>query len=164
MEEREYLYIADTGNHCIKLLSITEGTVSELVGRCEVAGFKDGPKGVNRLNSPQLVGVSSSGNVYIMDSGNRYVRIYNQTSETLLTLDQGACREIQGNATIPQVPYAIRSKQYSRTAALNVKTVVCVSEMLKLFGEPSEHLYVKPELQCLDHYTSCGNRSNPLVS
>lgn len=163
MEEKDFLLIADTKNHCIKLLDIDLGTVTEFIGKCGVAGFKDGPIGVNRLRSPELVGVAASGNVYIMDTGNLYGRIFNTANETLMTLNQGACREMQGNTTIPELPYTLKGLQYARTANLRVKKVVCMSKMVKLFGEPSEHIYVKPEADCLEHFTTCGNRTNPLV-
>jgi hypothetical protein len=164
-EKQRFILIADTGNHCIKSLDLSIGVVSELVGKCEVSGFKDGPQGVNRLNSPQLVGVSASGNIYIMDSGNRYVRMFYAANETLVTLTQGACQHIHDpDETVPKLPYAIDLAQNDRTKRLRIQTVVCLSDWVKTSGEPSEHLYLGPEDQCLRHYILCGNRTNPLVS
>ena len=66
----EYLYIADTNNHCLKKLSLSDNEVTVVAGKCGTSGFLDGPLGYNRLNSPKNIGVSRKGVVYFFDSGN----------------------------------------------------------------------------------------------
>ena len=73
--QEEFLYLADTDNHCIKRLSLVNGNVSVVAGDCGSAGFLDGPLGYNRLNQPTNLGVSRKGVVYFFDSGNEYIRI-----------------------------------------------------------------------------------------
>ena len=64
------MYLADSANHCIKVLSFSDNRVSVLAGKCGVAGFLDGPVNYNRLNTPTNIGVSRKGMIYFFDSGN----------------------------------------------------------------------------------------------
>lgn len=69
-EAEEFLFIADTGNHCIKKLSFKMKEISVIAGTCGQMGFLDGPLGYNRLNSPRNLGVSREGVIFFFDSGN----------------------------------------------------------------------------------------------
>lgn len=62
-----FLYIADTGNHCIRKVNLDTGEIKEYVGLCEEPGFKDGPHIINRLNTPELIGLDEDGFLYIFD-------------------------------------------------------------------------------------------------
>ncbi|UCH59539.1 MAG: ABC transporter substrate-binding protein [Anaerolineales bacterium] len=60
------LYVADSGNNCIRAIS-PEGMVSTLAGSGE-RGFKDGPPDQAQFNGPQYLVVGSNGNIYASDS------------------------------------------------------------------------------------------------
>jgi len=84
------VYLADTGNHCIKMLSLSDNKVSVVAGKCGEPGFRDGPINYNRLNSPTNIGVSRKGIIYFFDSGNEYIRIVD-LGGNVQTLQLGAC-------------------------------------------------------------------------
>lgn len=69
------LYIADTNNYCIRMLS-TDGTISTVAGAATSLGFTGdgGPATKAKMSAPYGVAVDSKGNIYIADSGNNRVR------------------------------------------------------------------------------------------
>lgn len=71
------LYIADTGNHCIRKVS-ADGTISTIAGT-GVAGFTgDGGAATSAtLNGPRGVRVDGAGGVWIADTQNHRVRFVN---------------------------------------------------------------------------------------
>ncbi|NLC56374.1 MAG: hypothetical protein GX774_06010 [Armatimonadetes bacterium] len=66
------LYVADTGNHCIRRVT-ADGQVSTLAGRPE-AGHADGPGTTARFHSPCGVACGPDGVLYVADAANRCVR------------------------------------------------------------------------------------------
>ena len=69
------LYIADTGNHCIRRVDAS-GTITTIAGTGEPGYGGDG--GLAReaqLSSPVAIAVDSSGKLYIVDLGNYRIRI-----------------------------------------------------------------------------------------
>jgi DNA-binding beta-propeller fold protein YncE len=67
------LYIADTGNHCIRRITI-DNMVETVVGVPGQAGFRDGGKDDALFNSPWGLGVGRDGTVYVGDTGNCRLR------------------------------------------------------------------------------------------
>jgi len=63
-----YLYIADTGNNRIRLISPT-GVVMTIAGTGS-AGSVDGAGNVAQFNSPSALAISASGNLYVADGAN----------------------------------------------------------------------------------------------
>ena len=66
------LYVADTDNHCIRMISVTQA-VTTLAGSGE-QGFADGVGKQARFDSPIGVAVDQAGNVYVSDWGNHCIR------------------------------------------------------------------------------------------
>ncbi len=69
------MYIADTGNHCIRV--VRDGIVETFAGTCTVAGeADDGPDPLlATLNTPFGVEVDAAGNVFIADTYNHVIRV-----------------------------------------------------------------------------------------
>ena len=71
------LYIADTGNNCIRRVG-PDGIIATVAGKCgEPAGFEGdgGPATEARLNRPYGVAVDGLGNLIIADSANNRIRM-----------------------------------------------------------------------------------------
>ena len=90
-EPRE-IYIADTGNHCIRRLTVRQANVDTVAGVCGSPGFSDGVFSENKLNMPLMVGMDDVGNMFIYDGGNKKIRMLD-TNGVMFTLIDGACRE-----------------------------------------------------------------------
>lgn len=77
------VYIADTGDSRIRLVSSATGLISTVVNSAGTAGFSgDGGAAASaQLDSPGAIWVDSTGNYFISDSGNARIRVVNnQTS------------------------------------------------------------------------------------
>ena len=89
-QQAEFLFIADTNNHCIKKLTLSSRAVETVAGQCGTSGFSDGPLAISLLNQPSNLGVSRAGVVYFFDQGNEYMRILQ--AGRVKTLLLGACK------------------------------------------------------------------------
>ena len=74
LDSKGNLYIADTGNHCIRMIS--GGTITNIAGTGGTAGYS--PDGTTAtaalLSSPAGLAFDSKGNLYIADTGNNVIR------------------------------------------------------------------------------------------
>ena len=68
---RNYLYVADTGNHLLRAVGANTPVVSTLAGFANIPGSSDGPVGL--LRSPTGVVVNNNF-IYVVDSGNNTIR------------------------------------------------------------------------------------------
>ena len=66
--------VADTWNHCIRLIEAGGGAVSTLAGKGGEEGFADGPAAAARFNWPSGVVVGADGAIFVADSCNHSVR------------------------------------------------------------------------------------------
>jgi DNA-binding beta-propeller fold protein YncE len=67
------LLVADSGNHCIRLLDLTSRTASTYAGTPAVAGAVNGPASQATFNNPRAA-VAVNGAVYVVDTDNRLIR------------------------------------------------------------------------------------------
>ncbi|MBN6150752.1 gluconolaconase [Xanthomonas sp. AmX2] len=73
------LYVADTGNHAIRKISV-QGHVTTLAGD-GTAGFRDGPAAQARFNGPVGVAVDAGGRVYVADTYNDRIRVIDRDGQ-----------------------------------------------------------------------------------
>jgi sugar lactone lactonase YvrE len=80
------LYIADSYNHCIRMVS--GGTITTVAGTHGSPGyFGDGGSATSaQLYYPEGVAVDSSGNIYIADTDNQVIRKVDHTSHNISTV------------------------------------------------------------------------------
>ncbi|MDR0352136.1 MAG: hypothetical protein LBI02_01845, partial [Opitutaceae bacterium] len=77
------LYVADTGNHTIRVIDLASNEVTTIAGRPETAGSEDGTGSDALLNAPRGL-VLEDGDLYFVDTGNSLVR--KLSSGTIATL------------------------------------------------------------------------------
>jgi hypothetical protein len=71
----ETVIVADTSNHCVRILSLISGQVSTLAGECGKSGLLDGMGRQSRLFQPRDISADVlRGVVYVADTGNNVVR------------------------------------------------------------------------------------------
>ena len=75
------LLVSDTGNNVIRKIS-SAGAVTTLAGVAGSSGFLDGANGSALFNSPLGIAVSSSGVVFVTDSGNHCLRKISDSTVT----------------------------------------------------------------------------------
>jgi streptogramin lyase len=68
------IYLADTQNHAIRVISAQSGKITPLVGNGEPGDGPDGDAGKCQLHHPHGIYVAKDGAVYIGDSSNHKVR------------------------------------------------------------------------------------------
>ncbi len=66
------VYVADTGNHCVRV--IHNGQVTTLAGDL-VSGQLNGKAGLARFSGPRGVAVDNMGKVYVADTNNHLIRV-----------------------------------------------------------------------------------------
>jgi len=127
-------------------------TVKTIGGICGSAGFLDGPLGVNMLSLPDMVGVDEEGNVFVMDSGNNYIRMINASDGYMSTLINGAC---------------FATNRFKPAGTVNIYESLCYKKWIKTSGEPSAHIYIEESSGgsadlCTEHITQCKGYAHPL--
>jgi hypothetical protein len=70
------LFIADSSNNRVREVNLSTGIITTLAGSSSTAGFSGdgGPASAALLHSPTSIATDSSGDLYIVDSGNNRVR------------------------------------------------------------------------------------------
>lgn len=80
--DSQYLFVADKNNHCIRKVDLLNAYVTTYAGQCGFEGFKDGPFKINRLSYPDNIGLDLDGNIFVYDSGNKYIRMIDSEGNT----------------------------------------------------------------------------------
>ena len=80
------LYVADTDNDTLRVLSLASGAVRTLAGSANAVGNSDGVGANARFSKPKGVALDASGNLYVIDSGNLSVRKVHTASGAVTTL------------------------------------------------------------------------------
>ena len=70
----DLLVVADAGNHCLRGIDLSRGSVSTFAGALAVGGDADGPVANARFCRPMAVSVSNTKDIFVADLGNRSIR------------------------------------------------------------------------------------------
>lgn len=71
------IYVADTGNHCIRRMDL-KGVSSLVAGNPQKSGYQDGAAEEALFCEPSAVCAAADGSIYVADTGNQRIRrIYN---------------------------------------------------------------------------------------
>ncbi|MBP8292509.1 MAG: S8 family serine peptidase, partial [Caldilineaceae bacterium] len=89
------IFVADTGNHCIRL--IERGRVTTFAGAPE-AGFADGDARTARFNRPQGLALGPDGALYVADTGNHALRRVDSTGQVSTLIGNGEPGNADGTA------------------------------------------------------------------
>jgi sugar lactone lactonase YvrE len=89
------VYVADTGNHTIRMIT-PAGGVSTLAGTAGTPGSLEGTGAAARFNGPTGVAVDGSGNLYVADQGNNTIRML--TPGGVVSTLAGSALEAPGSA------------------------------------------------------------------
>lgn len=94
------VYVADTGNHCIRKISAA-GEVTTLAGNGK-EGFADGTGADAQFNLPFGMTIDAKGNLYVTDSNNHRIRKINLTGEVTTIAGSGVAGFADGSASSAQ--------------------------------------------------------------
>ena len=86
------LYIADSGNSCIRMISNITGVITTVVGNGKYGYSGDGGKATDaNLQTPVAIAFDQSGNIYIIDANNNYIRMVAKSTGviTSVAIDDG---------------------------------------------------------------------------
>ena len=83
VDGNDTVYVADTGNSCIRRIS-SRGAVATLAGVAGVAGSKDSTGGIALFNQPQAMNLTFA--IIVADTGNSLIRIVNSSNGAVSTL------------------------------------------------------------------------------
>ncbi|KAF4673117.1 hypothetical protein FOL46_007825 [Perkinsus olseni] len=150
-----FLLVADTGNHCVRRVSVRDRRTITLAGKNGQRGHRDGDGGMALLDTPTSIGVeSTTGKVMVLDGGDRLRLItVHETADDLVTsvvtIVKGACRSMA---------------QHFILSSIVVREVWChthwsASSVPQELVEVWQYPYV-----CVGHIATCGPRNHPAIS
>jgi uncharacterized repeat protein (TIGR02543 family) len=98
------LYFADYGNHCIRKIDATTGTLTTVAGDTNAGDHGDGGQAtLAKLNGPTDVVIDNAGNLYIADKNNHRIRkVDNSGTITTIAGDGNAGYKDSTLATVAQ--------------------------------------------------------------
>jgi hypothetical protein len=101
------LYIADTGNHCIRRLT-PQGQVTTFAGRAGSAGYEDGDALTAQFNAPTGLAWDRHGQLLVADGGNHCVRVVT-AGRVMTAAGRGAVPGFSDGRTISRMrdPYGV---------------------------------------------------------
>ncbi|MSP62851.1 MAG: hypothetical protein EXR72_21465 [Myxococcales bacterium] len=74
VENKDTLYVADTGNHTIRQINLPMANVTTVAGSAPNANYADGTGGAALFNSPTYLDVDGKGNLFVADQSNHAIR------------------------------------------------------------------------------------------
>ncbi len=100
------LYIADTGNHCIRKYEISTGNVTTIAGLCLTSGTSDGTGSAARFNNPLQISTDGT-NLFICDRGSNTIRkiVISSTIVTTLVGLGGSAGDVDATGTSARINF-----------------------------------------------------------
>ncbi|HEY5994054.1 MAG TPA: hypothetical protein VIU46_05575 [Gallionellaceae bacterium] len=92
------LYVADSANHTIRKIVISNGVATTLAGQSGVAGAADGTGAAATFNNPTGI-VTDGTNLYVADSGNNKIRVVAISSGAVTSLTGASSAAVVAGAT-----------------------------------------------------------------
>ena len=89
------IYIADTYNNCIRMVTKSTGVITTVAGDGSYGYSGEGDGGLAtsaRLHNPRGIAIDASGNIYIADTSNHRIR--------MVTKSTGIITTVAGNGTV----------------------------------------------------------------
>ncbi len=106
VDQNENIYIADTGNNCIRMLD-KNGNLTTIVGKPNQAGFADGSVSEALFDGPVGIAISG-GRIYVADTGNNAIRlIENGLVTTIAGSGQAGYKDAKGKSAAFDMPMGI---------------------------------------------------------
>lgn len=104
-----FLYVADSGNHCIKKVNLNDNnSVSVFAGISGASGSVDGLLAAAKFNLPTGLAITKAGVVYVVDRGNNKIRkIENGTVSTFAGNGTAATTNGDGVTASFYDPYSV---------------------------------------------------------
>jgi trimeric autotransporter adhesin len=88
------IFIADTVNNCIRMVTVGTGVISTMAGSVNPGYSGDGKQATSAaLSSPRTVTADASGNIYIADADNNRIR--------MVTVSTGIITTVAGSGSYP---------------------------------------------------------------
>ncbi|MEW6058248.1 MAG: hypothetical protein AB1540_16720, partial [Bdellovibrionota bacterium] len=81
-----YIYVADSGNHTIRRITIATGDTTTVAGSPGLSGFVSGSSSVARFSTPSDVAYDGAGLLYVTDTSNHAIRTINLSTGQVSTL------------------------------------------------------------------------------
>ena len=116
-DSRGLLFVADSGNHCVRAINLgsssvtlpggalAPGAINRVAGGCGLAGYAgDGGQALpnSRFNRPVAVAVGTGGMLYVADTSNHRLRVINTSGSTVTnglgTLASGEVALVAGSS------------------------------------------------------------------
>jgi len=73
VDNTDNLYVCDTGNHTIRKIT-PGGVVTTFAGQATISGHADGTGTAATFNAPEGIGIDSTSNLFVCDTGNNLIR------------------------------------------------------------------------------------------
>ncbi len=122
-----FLFVADTGNHCIRRVSIPAsglGTVLVWSGAFDSPEDIEGLPGVARFKSPTAVAVDAEGGVWVADTGNLALKLIASSGVTSEHLMSNAYNEVGIDMNLRSLAVASDGVIHAGEDGVGVKTAV----------------------------------------
>ena len=115
------IYIADSGNNCIRKVTVSTGVITTVAGNGIEGYVSDNVAATSTpLNDPQDLAVDASGNIFIADSGNHRIRKVTASTGIITTI-AGSSKVASGvKSSIATEYYLSQPKSVALDSAGNV--------------------------------------------
>lgn len=131
------IYVADHGNHAIRVIKIADGSVRTLVGLTATPGNIDGPRASALLNQPRGLTLTPDGGLLVADTGNLSVRLINRTDGHTTTFIESDLTPTNASSSQSLNPSANGSSS-SSSATLSSSSSSATASFINFHEEPSD--------------------------